>query len=101
MAKKLILAILSAFIIYVSFYLIIPDVSKLKKENPGKTSFMEYREREWQKTGRQIHIRQQWVPLSRISPYLIKAVIIAEDDKFWFHEGFDFEAIQKAMEKGP
>ena len=34
-----------------------------------------------------------------ISPYLIKAVIIAEDDKFYQHEGFDFEAIQKAMEK--
>ena len=37
--------------------------------------------------------------MSRISPYLIKAVIIAEDDKFWKHEGFDFEAIQKAVEK--
>jgi len=99
MTKKVILAIFSAFIIYVSFYLIIPDVSKLKKENPKKTSFMKYREREWQETGRQIRIRQQWAPLSRISPYLIKAVIIAEDDKFWSHEGFDFEAMQKAMEK--
>jgi monofunctional biosynthetic peptidoglycan transglycosylase len=29
----------------------------------------------------------------------MKAVIIAEDDKFWDHEGFDFEAIQKALEK--
>jgi len=99
MTKKVILAIFSAFIIYVSFYFIIPDVSKLKKENPKKTSFMKYREREWQETGRQIRIRQQWVPLVRISPYLIKAVIIAEDDKFWSHEGFDFEAMQKAMEK--
>jgi monofunctional biosynthetic peptidoglycan transglycosylase len=99
MTKKVILAIFSAFIIYVSFYLIIPDVSKLKKVNPRKTSFMKYREREWQEKGKQIRLRQQWVPLSRISPYLIKAVIIAEDDKFWSHEGFDFEAIQKAMEK--
>jgi monofunctional biosynthetic peptidoglycan transglycosylase len=39
------------------------------------------------------------VPLSKISPYLIKAVLIAEDDKFWRHEGFDYEAIQKAIEK--
>ena len=99
MTKKVILAIFSAFIIYVSFYFIIPDVSKLKKENPKKTSFMKYREREWQETGRQIRIRQQWVPLVRISPYLIKAVIIAEDDKFWSHEGFDFDAMQKALEK--
>ena len=37
--------------------------------------------------------------LNRISPYAVKAVIIAEDDKFWAHEGFDFDAIQKAVEK--
>jgi monofunctional biosynthetic peptidoglycan transglycosylase len=60
---------------------------------------MEFREREWQAQGKRTRIKQVWVPLTRISPYLIKAVIIAEDDKFWHHEGFDFEAIQKALEK--
>jgi monofunctional biosynthetic peptidoglycan transglycosylase len=30
---------------------------------------------------------------------VVKAVIIAEDDKFWSHDGFDFEAMQKALEK--
>lgn len=83
----------------VGFSLIYPFVSRLKKENPKKTSFMEFREREWQSEGKKIRLKQQWVSLSRISPFLIKAVIIAEDDKFWKHEGFDFEAIQKAMEK--
>ena len=83
----------------IAFYLVYPDVSRLKKERPGKTSFMEYRERQWQREGVQRQIRQQWVPLARISPYAVKAVIIAEDDKFWSHEGFDFEAIQKAVEK--
>jgi len=81
------------------FYLVYPDVSRLRKERPGKTSFMEYRERQWQREGVKRQIRQQWVPLARISPYAVKAVIIAEDDKFWDHEGFDFEAIQKAIEK--
>lgn len=60
---------------------------------------MEYREKEWQREGKKHRIQQKWVPLSRISPYLIKAVLIAEDDKFWSHEGFDYEAIQKAIEK--
>jgi monofunctional biosynthetic peptidoglycan transglycosylase len=83
----------------IAFYLFYPDVSRLKKEHPGKTSFMEYRERQWQREGGHRQIRQQWAPLARISPYVIKAVIIAEDDKFWAHEGFDFEAIQKAVEK--
>ena len=60
---------------------------------------MKYREAEWQRAGKKYRIRQAWVPLSRVSPYLIKAVLIAEDDKFWSHEGFDYEAIQKAIEK--
>jgi len=29
----------------------------------------------------------------------MKAIIIAEDDKFWSHKGFDLDAIQKALEK--
>lgn len=60
---------------------------------------MEYREREALEKGRPYRITQFRVPLKRISPYLIKAVLIAEDDKFWKHEGFDYEAIQKAIEK--
>jgi len=60
---------------------------------------MEFREHEWQITGQNRFIRQEWVPLSRISPFVIKALIIAEDNKFWQHEGFDYEAIQKAIEK--
>lgn len=77
----------------------VPDVSRLKKENPKKTAMMEYREKEWQKKGKKYRIKQIWIPLSRISPYLIKAVLIGEDDKFWRHEGFDYEALKKAIEK--
>ena len=60
---------------------------------------MEYREKEWKRDGKKYKVRQTWVPLSRISPYLVKAVLIGEDDKFWSHEGFDYEAMQKAIEK--
>jgi monofunctional biosynthetic peptidoglycan transglycosylase len=81
------------------YFLLFPDIGRLKTENPRKTSFMEYREREWEREGKKYRIQQKWVPLSRISPYLIKAVLIAEDDKFWSHEGFDYEALQKAIEK--
>jgi len=83
----------------ISFYLISVDISRLKKENPEKTSFMKYREKEARQKGKRYSIRQQWVSISKISPYLIKAVLIGEDDKFWRHEGFDYEAIQKAFEK--
>jgi monofunctional biosynthetic peptidoglycan transglycosylase len=81
------------------FFFLLPDISRLKKENPSKTAFMEYREKEWSEKGEKRRISKQWVPLDRISPYLLKAVLIAEDDKFWKHAGFDFESIQKAIEK--
>jgi monofunctional biosynthetic peptidoglycan transglycosylase len=38
-----------------------------------------------------------WVPMSQISPALVRAVIAAEDARFCEHNGFDFGAIQKAM----
>ena len=89
------LIILFAFL----WFGLMPDISRLKKENPKKTAFMEYREEQWKEKGRKINIHQIWAPLSNISPYLIKAVLIAEDDKFWRHEGFDYEAIRKAIER--
>ena len=93
------LVILSAFVLSIAFYFVYPDVSILRKVNPKKSAFMEYREKEWKQQGRKKKIVQQWVPLSQVSPYVVKAVIIAEDDKFWSHDGFDFEAMQKALEK--
>ncbi|MBI4689431.1 MAG: monofunctional biosynthetic peptidoglycan transglycosylase [Nitrospirae bacterium] len=99
--RKLIFITIIFLVSGVSTYLYFsfPNISYLKKNNPKKTSFMEYREKEWQKNGKKYRIQQRWVSLSGISPYLIKAVLIAEDDKFWSHEGFDYEAIQKAIEK--
>jgi len=81
------------------YFLSVPDLSKLKKGNPPKTALMEYRKKESKEKGKKFRMNQTWVPLSNISPYLVKAVLIAEDDKFWSHEGFDYEAIQKAIEK--
>lgn len=84
---------------FIGFYLIYPDVTILKKVNPKKTSFMEYRENQWQEKGKNVRIQKKWVSLPSISPYLVKAIIIAEDDKFWSHRGFDVDAIQNALEK--
>lgn len=42
-------------------------------------------------------VRKHWVPLRRISPNAIRAVIAAEDARFCEHNGFDFAQIEKAM----
>ncbi|MBX3511364.1 MAG: monofunctional biosynthetic peptidoglycan transglycosylase [Hyphomonadaceae bacterium] len=43
-------------------------------------------------------IRHYAVPINRMSPHIIRAVIAAEDANFCAHDGFDVEAIQDAME---
>ena len=97
--KTFIFLVLVSLIVGIGFYMVYPDVSRLKKENPKKTSFMEYREEELKTKGKKYRIQKKWVSLGQISPYVMKAVIIAEDDKFWSHKGFDLDAIQKALEK--
>jgi len=41
-------------------------------------------------------IRQRFVPLNRISPALIRAVVASEDEKFCVHHGFDWDALDAA-----
>ena len=93
------LLIAAYFIVDIGRYFIYPNVAYLKKNRPGKTAFMEYREESWQKKGIKRSINTSWVPLSEISPYVVKAVIVAEDDNFWSHDGFDYNAMQKALQK--
>ena len=67
--------------------------------DPGTTRFMEIRLSELRVKNPEAQLKQQWVPYERISPHLKRAIIAAEDAKFVDHEGFDWEGIQKAMEK--
>lgn len=43
-------------------------------------------------------IRHRPIPIDRMSPHIIRAVIAAEDGNFCTHDGFDVEAIQNAMQ---
>ena len=67
--------------------------------NPGETRFMEIRLAELRQKTPGAQLKQQWVPYERISIHLKRAIIAAEDAKFVDHEGFDWEGMQKAMEK--
>ena len=42
-------------------------------------------------------ISHPWKPLEEMSPHLVTAVIAAEDTRFCFHKGIDFDAIDKAL----
>ena len=80
------------------FWLTLPDVTWLKKETPKETALMKFRVQQAKQQGQKTHRWWKRVSLSRISPYLIQAVLIAEDDKFFEHEGFDWASMRKALE---
>lgn len=67
--------------------------------NPGTTHFMEIRLAELRARKPEAKLQQQWVDYGRISIHLKRALVAAEDGKFVQHDGFDWDGIQKAMEK--
>ena len=89
--------ILAAFIAYQGW--VLAHLVYWKSTPPGSTAFMDARLEELRKIDPEARLEREWVPYSRISPNLKRALIAAEDAKFLDHEGFDWEGIQKAYEK--
>jgi monofunctional biosynthetic peptidoglycan transglycosylase len=53
---------------------------------------------EQKEDGREMKLKKDWVPFEEISPNLQLAVVCSEDQNFINHDGFDFKAIDKAMD---
>ncbi len=66
---------------------------------PATTAFMEASLERLRATNRDARLKHAWVPYDRISQHLKRAVVAAEDARFADHEGFDWEAIERALEK--
>jgi len=88
----------TAFALMAYVYLTLPDVRPLAARNPATTAFMELRAREAAREGRQLRQVQRWVPYTRISPHIKRAVLVAEDSAFWEHDGVDVEQIRASFE---
>ena len=67
--------------------------------NPASTAFMDARLASMREKTPTAKLQQQWVPYEKISSHLKRAILVAEDDRFVDHEGFDWEGIQKALDK--
>jgi monofunctional biosynthetic peptidoglycan transglycosylase len=98
-ARGLVLVAMLGFVYIAYIYLTLPDVRSLAKENPTTTAFMQLRTDEARAAGRKFSIRHQWVPYSRISPFLKRAVIVTEDAAFFDHDGVDLAEIRASLEK--
>jgi monofunctional biosynthetic peptidoglycan transglycosylase len=94
---RLFLLLTGLVVIYQSWILV--QITYWNHYNPSSSAFMRARLDLLREKDHGAALRMQWVPYERISPNLKRAVIAAEDGKFLHHEGFDFEAIQRAYEK--
>lgn len=77
----------------------IPLVLTLRIIEPPTTMVMMLRTVERVFNGaRPFYPRRHPLPIERISPWLRRAVVAAEDDRFYGHYGFDFREIARALE---
>jgi monofunctional biosynthetic peptidoglycan transglycosylase len=75
------------------------DVRGLVRHDPGRSALMREREREAREAGTPYREVRHPVPLDRIARHLREAVLVAEDDKFFTHDGFDWSGIRDAARR--
>jgi monofunctional glycosyltransferase len=88
-----------ALLVFAAYLLWPYNVLSLRHHNPRMTSLMRIRMKEARRAGRRAKPLMIWRSLREISPNLIHAVLLAEDDTFYQHSGFDLEQILEAMER--
>jgi len=77
----------------------VADVASLEHRAPLRTALMVERMREAERAGRAYRIDQRWMPYESISPLLRRAVLVAEDDAFFSHDGLDWNEIRAAARR--
>lgn len=70
-----------------------------RTHNPTSTAFMRTQLSTLQETQANAQILHRWVTYDRISPAFKKAVIRQEDQKFFTHNGFDWDGIHFAFQR--
>ena len=89
----------AGFAVLAYIWMTVPDVRPLKTTNPSTTAFMELRAEEALADGHPAKHLQRWIAYNHISKDLQRAVLVAEDDTFWQHEGVDFEQLQESLQR--
>jgi len=91
------LVLMAAFVLYEVW--IFAHVLWWQQVNPDTTRFMDLQLAALREDDPDAQLKHEWVPYEKISRHLKQAVVAAEDDRFVEHDGFDWEGIQRAMEK--
>ncbi|HXF48955.1 MAG TPA: monofunctional biosynthetic peptidoglycan transglycosylase [Verrucomicrobiae bacterium] len=85
----------AGFVVYAATGL--PEVGYLARENPKTTAFAEIWKKKQNGAKSPSHVHQEWIDFKDVSPYLVGAVLVAEDANFWEHSGYDWQEIKRAI----
>ncbi|HYU31525.1 MAG TPA: monofunctional biosynthetic peptidoglycan transglycosylase [Thermoanaerobaculia bacterium] len=98
--SRVVLILLGLFVVYLAWEAITwPDVASLTNKHPKTTAFIaRYQRGAWWGLGPDREVEWTWVPSSRISSNLKRAVLVSEDIRFFAHEGFDEVEMRAALE---
>ena len=100
MLKRVFLIVLLLLVVWLLWeWATFPNMAKLAAENPTTTAFMEQRKRELRAAGKSDALLYTFVRYDRISPYLRRGVLVAEDNDFYQHGGVDVKAMKEAVER--
>jgi monofunctional biosynthetic peptidoglycan transglycosylase len=97
-ARLLLLAASSvlAFSVLFGVFVPIPRILALRLHTPSTTAFLEARREDLLNAGKDGRIDRRPVPLEKVSPHLVTAVLVAEDARFFEHHGIDWDAVKTA-----
>ncbi len=74
----------------------LPRIVALRFGPPSTTAFLEARRERLASEGKDARIDRRPVPLEKVSPHLVTAVLVSEDARFFEHHGIDWSAVQAA-----
>jgi monofunctional glycosyltransferase len=88
--------LLVAYVLIAALVTTFVQVLVMRWHDPQTTAWMRMRVRQAKADGKELQIHHTWIPLKAMSPTVRMAVVAAEDDGFYQHHGFDWDAMQKA-----
>ena len=94
-------ALAALAIVFASFaycWATLPDVRLLRTQVPQQTAWMKLRADEAAAQGKVAPVARRWVRYGRISPLLVRAVLVTEDAGFFGHDGVDYDELSKTIE---
>jgi monofunctional biosynthetic peptidoglycan transglycosylase len=87
------------FLVFFGVVVPVPRIVALRFFSPSTTAFLEARRESLITAGKDGRIDRRPVPIEKVSPHLVTAVLVAEDARFFEHHGIDWDAVKAARER--